>query len=162
MSVFIQYSTRGFSEQTVCRKHNFSEYDIYGVLIGVSLRWNTGEIIHPLNSLHQIQTFNLNSILETSSQSQFEFILEVVVDYFDKLHDGKQDFPLVPTEKRMDYKGLGERLKTLEQIQEKCQSSLGKKMIQSPANTKNYTLRYINFIRQSGIRSDKGSPIAQI
>ena len=67
----------------------------------------------------------------TTDASEEGYILEVDWHYPDKLHDRQQDFLLVPTKERINYKGIGEKQQELlEKMGETRPYSQGKKLIQ--------------------------------
>ena len=62
----------------------------------------------PLNSIETVPDINFNKVLETTSDTEEGYNLEVDLHYPDRLHDVHEDFPLAPTE-RMYYKSFGEK-----------------------------------------------------
>ena len=81
----------------------------------------------PINSFETVQDYNLERILATTNDSEFGFILEVDLHCPDRLHDGHEDFPLVPTKEQFYYKCLGERQQELLEVMgETRQYSQGK------------------------------------
>ena len=120
------------------RSHDNHANDTHWLLIDALFFYDgiLEKFLLTLNSFQTTQIFNLNSILETSNQSEFGNNFDVDFDYPDKLHDGHHDFSSAPTKRRNDYK------ETLELMGEKHQFSSGRKLIKTLNSKKNYTLHY--------------------
>ena len=81
----------------------------------------------PLNKVETIQNLNSNKILETSSDSGENYILDVDFHHPDEIHDGHEEFPLTPTKERNHYQSPGEsQPELLEKMGEMTLFSQGK------------------------------------
>ena len=115
-------------------EHN---YNTYGVLLDAIHLYGGIMEKFPLtiNSFETVQKNNLEKILATANNSECGFILEVELQYPDRLHDGHEDFPLAPTKLQIYCKCLGERQQELLEVMgETRQYSQGKKLIQALAD----------------------------
>ena len=97
----------------------------------------------PQNSFELDEDITLDSILSTSEDSIFGYILEVDLDYPEELHNSHSDFPLAPNRGAIKLEWFGE-------YQEELREKLGmrlvsktKKFLQTLFNNEHYTLHYI-------------------
>ena len=99
----------------------------------------------PLTEIETLQQINLEDILNTANDSEEGYILEVDLHYPDKVHDGYQDrFSFGSHQGGNFIQRFGEKQKELLQIMgETSPYSQSKKLIQTLADKKHYTVRYI-------------------
>ena len=88
-------------------------------------------------------TTKLQTILDTTDDSRWGFIVECDLEYPDDLHDDHKDFPLAPTKECVKPFWLSEyQFETLHDINLKGNFKL-KKVLQTIYNKERYTLHYI-------------------
>ena len=97
----------------------------------------------PLGDSESDSTTKLQTILDTTVDSRWGFIVECDLEYPDDLHDDHKDFPLAPTKECVKPFWLSEyQFETLHDINLKENFKV-KKLLQTHYNKERYTLHYI-------------------